>query len=242
MNMLIIGAGRFGKALAEVFVREHHTVVVVDKDESKIRGIEDIVSQAVILDSTDEDAITQLNLSDFDYVFLCISEISSSILTAQILQEEKVKKVYAKASNEVHAKILSRLGVSKVIQPEKQSAERLAMNIMMGAEELVELLKKKNFMIASVDVPKNFQKKTLGDLDIKRKFGVYIIAVERKQPEVREVAKEKESESLIGVDTKTETFVLPDASFEISRTDKLVVIGALENIEEFRNYVTEEIE
>ncbi|HOK23320.1 MAG TPA: TrkA family potassium uptake protein [Candidatus Hydrothermia bacterium] len=242
MNVLIVGAGRFGKALAEFFVKEHHTVVVMDKDENKIRGIEDTVAQALILDSTDEAAVTHLNLSDFDYVFLCISEISSSILTAQILQEAKVKNIYAKASNEVHAKILSRLGVSRVIQPEKQSAERLAYSIIMGAEELVDLLRKKNFMIATVDVPKNFQRKTLGELEIKRKYGVYVIAVERNRLDVKDLDKIDAKQPVIGVDTKTETFVLPDATFELMRTDKLVVIGTSANIEEFREYVSKEIE
>jgi trk system potassium uptake protein TrkA len=242
MNILIIGAGRFGKSLAEVFMRENNTVVVVDKDENKIKGIEDKVSQAVILDSTDEDALTQLNLEYFDYVFLCISEISASILTAQILQDRKIKNVYAKASNEVHAKILSRLGVAKVIQPEKQSAERLALSIMLGTIELADLLKRKNFIVSAIDVPRDFQKKSLGELEIKKKFGVYVLAVERNEPVVLEDGAKAESAAKIGLSSKTVTYVLPDANFEIERTDRLIVIGTRENIEKFREYVSKEIE
>uniref|UniRef100_A0A7C2K605 TrkA family potassium uptake protein n=1 Tax=candidate division WOR-3 bacterium TaxID=2052148 RepID=A0A7C2K605_UNCW3 len=242
MNILVIGAGRFGRSLAEVFMRENHTVVLVDKDENKIKGMEDMVSQAVILDSTDESALAQLNLEDFDYVFLCISEISASILTAQILQDRKIKNVYAKASNDVHAKILSRLGVSKIVQPEKQSAERLAMSIMMGTVELADLLKKKNIMISTVDVPRNFQKKSLSELEIRKKFGLYVIAVERNEPVIVEEGSKPEDGSKIGVSSKTVTYVLPDGGFEIERTDRLIVIGTRENIEKFVNYVSKEAE
>ncbi len=239
MNILVIGAGRFGKALAETFSKEGHTVLIVDKDENKIKGIEEKVSQAAILDSTDEEALNQLNLDDFDYVFLCISEISASILTAQILQEKRVKRVFAKASNEVHAKILSRLGVSKVIQPERQSAERLAYSIMLGSIEIADLLRKGDLIISSIDVPRDFQKKSLAELDIKKRFGIYIIAVERKEPVVVENNSETKGDK-VGLETKVATYILPDADFEIERTDKLILIGEREKIERFVEYVTEE--
>lgn len=237
MNILIIGAGRFGKALARVFANAGHSVVIVDKDENKIKGIEDEVSQAVILDSSDEDALTQLALDEFDYVFLCISDISASILTAQILLDSKVKRIYAKASGEVHAKILARLGVHKIIQPERSSAESLAYNVMLGTEEFVELLRKKNFLIASFQVPPEFEGKSIAELDLRRKFGVFVIAVDRKEADLKKSSAERKD--LLGVDSKTRTEVLPDGNFILLRSDKLTIIGEVSNIEEFRRYVEE---
>jgi len=241
MNILVIGAGRFGKALANFFVEAGHTVVIVDKNEEKIKGIEDKVSQAVILDSTNEEALKQLSLEDFDYVFLCISDVSASILTAQILLESKVKKIYAKASSDVHAKILSRLGVSKIVQPERQSAENLAMSVIMGAEDLLTLLKRKNVVVAGVQVPEEFEGKTLSELNIRKRFGVFVVAVERKEPDLKVDAKSLEKTSL-GLDSKVKIEILPEGDFIVSRADKLIVVGEANRVEEFRNYVEEKRE
>ncbi|MGB9824220.1 MAG: NAD-binding protein [Candidatus Hydrothermia bacterium] len=236
MNILIIGAGRFGKALARAFTSRGHSVVIVDRDENKIRGIEDEVAQAVILDSSDEDSLTQLALQDFDYVFLCISDISSSILTAQILLDSRVRRIYAKASGDVHAKILARLGVHKIIQPEKQSAESIAYNVMLGTEEFVELLRRKNFLVARVEVPPEFEGKTLSELELRKRFGIFVVAVDRNEPELKESTGQRTS---LGIDSRVRTEILPDGKFILLRSDRLTVIGEVNNIEEFKRYVEE---
>ncbi|AJC84013.1 TrkA family potassium uptake protein [Campylobacter peloridis] len=123
----IIGLGRFGSVLAKELIDQGKRVIVSDIDEEAVKELQDSADFAYILDSTHTIALKEAGYANADVVILSIGEnLESSILTFMALKEIGVKNVIAKANSSTHGQILSKLGVNKVIYPEKESAKRLA--------------------------------------------------------------------------------------------------------------------
>lgn len=223
----VIGLGKFGTAVALNLARKGFDVLVIDKDEDKIREIEDQVAQAIILDVSNEKALRSLKLSDFDYVIIAITQdIEASIFTAMVVREDARGKttLIAKAATEIHASILRKLGVDRVIFPEKESANRLVEKITSpNIFDYIEL--SEDYSIAEIKAPESFVGKSIVDLDIRAKYGVYIIAIKRKEAVYREDGQLEVRERII---------IIPPPDEEIHETDTLIVIGRADAIERFK--------
>jgi len=224
----VIGLGRFGTAVALSLAQRGHDVLVIDKDENRIREIEDYVSQAIILDVSNEKALRSLKLDDFDYVIIAITEdIEASIFTAIILKEAAKDKPYviAKAASEIHASILRRLGVDRVVFPEKEFANKLVERITSpNIFDYIEL--SPEYSIAEIKPPESFHGKTIRELDIRAKYNVYVIAIRRKKADYAPNGQLQVIESVI---------IAPSPNEEITATDILVVLGRVEDIDRFKS-------
>ncbi len=137
----IIGLGKFGSVVASELINGGESVIIADKDEESLKALQDKVACAYILDSTNITALKEAGFHNIDVVIVSIGEnVEKSVLTLMALKEIGVETVITKATSQIHGQILSKLGSSKVIYPEKESAIRLAKEFLTHPEfEVIDL-------------------------------------------------------------------------------------------------------
>lgn len=204
-QFIVIGIGRFGSGVAERLCELGQEVLAVDTDEEAIQKISEKVTHAVTADATDENILKSLGVRNFDAAVVAIgSDIQSSILTTLMLKEMGVKHVVAKAQNELHAKVLLRIGADKIVFPERDMGERVAHNLISSnILEYIELSPEHS--IIEYAVPKSWIGKNLRDINMRAKFGVTVVAIRSKNDERINIS--------------------PKADNEIKEGDIMIVIG-----------------
>jgi trk system potassium uptake protein TrkA len=176
-SVLLIGLGRFGKSIAEKLNEMHHQVMAVDRDESRVNDILPLVTDAQIGDSTNENFLCSLGVDNYDVCFVAIGEdFQSSLETTSLLKELGAKKVVSRASREVHRKFLLRNGADDVVYPEKQLA---AWTAVRHTTDLVQdyIALDDQYAIYDLAVPADWNGKTVGALDIRKKYNLNLLAV-----------------------------------------------------------------
>lgn len=223
MQFCVIGLGRFGQALATAIAKKGYEVLAIDREEQRVQEIEDKVSQTLILDSTNEKAMKSLGLSDFDWVVIAMSsDLEASILTTMIVKDAGAKRVCAKAASDLHAKILKKLGIDKVVFPEHEMGVRLAE--ILSSPSIFQFLElAEDYSIAEISSPKEFWDKTIRETDARKKFGINIIGIKRKEPFT--------DEKTGNIDYKEKLIMAPEPSQKILQGDVLVILGHNKNIE-----------
>ncbi len=175
----VIGLGRFGFNVAKTLAEGGAEVIACDIDEEKVKQISELVHQAFILDATDEKALKESGIANADTVIVSIGEnIEASILVVVQLMELGVKEIIAKAVNPLHGRILERLGVSRVIHPERDMAIRLAHSLLVGGF-IEEIPIAENYSIFEMKPPQRLHNKTLKELDLRKKYDMTILAIKR---------------------------------------------------------------
>lgn len=174
----VIGMGRFGTAVAMELANSGADVLAVDINEERVRAISEHVTCAVKADISDAETVASLGLGNMDAVVVAMTRsMDASILATISAKESGAKYVIAKAQNEMHAKILTKVGADKVIVPEKESGRRIAKNLVNGNFlDFFELSDR----ISMVEIP--MQEEWIGfnlrELDFRRKYSVNVIAYE----------------------------------------------------------------
>jgi trk system potassium uptake protein len=175
-NVLVIGMGRFGSALARELMNTGHEVLGVDSDERLVQAMSAELTHCVTADTTDEAALRELGVTEFDSAVVAIgADLEASILTASLLLRLGVPTVWAKANSDSHGLILKQLGVHQVIFPEKEMGTRVAHRVSGESLDYVPI--DKDFVMVKSNVPEAFQGKTLAELKIRSTFGVTVVAV-----------------------------------------------------------------
>lgn len=179
-SVAVIGLGRFGSAVAEALSELGHDVIGVDSDEEKVRNLADTLGHVMQLDATDEKALTAAGVSDVEIGVVSIGEnVESSVLIVMVLKELGVTHIIAKATTPLHGRILQRLGVSRVVFPEREMAVRLAHSLAVpNVLDYVEL--SRDFSIIELPTPKEFVGKTLREVGLRATYGVNLIALKRR--------------------------------------------------------------
>jgi trk system potassium uptake protein TrkA len=175
----VIGLGRFGYHVARTLAQGGAEVIACDVDEEKVREVSEYVSLAYVLDATDAKALKESGIANVDTAVVSIGEnIEASILIVVQLKELGVKEVVAKAITPLHGKVLEKLGVDRVVYPEKEMAIRVAHSLLVGEfiEEIPIGEKHSLFELKAFDFMLG---KTLRDLDVRRRFGVSVLAIKR---------------------------------------------------------------
>jgi trk system potassium uptake protein TrkA len=175
----VIGLGRFGYHVARTLAQGGAEVIACDVDEEKVREISEYVSLAYVLDATDAKALKESGIANVDTAVVSVGEnIEASILIVVQLKELGVKEVVAKAITPLHGKVLEKLGVDRVVYPEKEMAIRVAHSLLAGEfiEEIPIGEKHSLFELKAFDFMLG---KTLRDLDVRRRFGVSVLAIKR---------------------------------------------------------------
>lgn len=210
---LIIGAGRFGSALATTLYDLGHEVVVADSSETRIDAVMDGVTHAVILDATDEDALGKLDLQSFDKVIVAIgNDLEASILTIVAAKNQGAKTILSKATSETAARVMLKVGADEVVRPEHDMGVRVAKSLatptIIDAFNLGE-----NYEVIEFTAQKRLCGR-LSDLKLANRFGVQVIAVNRR-------GKLK---------------ISPGADFVIAPGDNVVIIGETRAIGRLRDH------
>ena len=212
----VIGLGRFGSSICKELSNEGMNVLAIDIDEQKVNEFKDIASYAVIADATDEQALKDIGIKNFDHVIVAIGEnIQASILTTVILSEMGVKKITVKAQNDYHEKILQKIGAHQVVHPERDMGRRLTHSFI--SNNILDYLElSEEHSIVEVIASRKMIGKSLVELNIRAKYGCNVVAVKRGD----------------------DIIISLDAQFTIQANDVLIVIGRDEDISKFeRNLV-----
>lgn len=174
-TIAVIGLGRFGTALAKELMETGREVLGIDNDERLVQNLSVELTRAVTADCTNRDVLEELGLADFDRVVVAIgSDIESSILTASLLVEIGVTEVWAKATSEAHGRILKQIGVHHVVFPENDMGKRVAHQV--GGDQLDYVEIDEGFVMAKTISAHTFNGQTLTELQIRRKYGVIVVA------------------------------------------------------------------
>lgn len=212
-KIAVIGLSAFGAALVRELSEQRCRVLAVDIDEEKVDSIREIADEAVIADARDPRALEGLRLQDFEAVVLSLGEpIDSSLLAVLHLRDLKVGPILAKAVTEDHRRLLLHLGVDDAIFPEADTAKRTARTLANpGCLDTMQL--GEGVSVSEVAPTSKMVGKTLADLDLRRRYGVNVVAI-------RDTLRDH-------------TEVNPDPSALITDSDVLIVLGKIEDIDRF---------
>jgi len=211
MNRLygIVGLGRFGSSVAMRLAELDRKVICVDKDENTVKNISEFIENVYQADCLDEKALKEVGIADADVVVVSIGEdIETSIMSVAILHGLGVEDIYAKAISPLHGRILAKVGAKRVVFPEKEMGINLA-NSLADIDIIQKLSKGKSYVLAKIKAPKFFFDKSILELDVRNKYGLNIIGIERNN----------------------DFNINPMPNEIISKDDTLMVVGKREDIE-----------
>ena len=179
-SVLLIGLGRFGRHVAQKLNELNHEVMAIDKTEERVDAVLPFVTNAQIGDSTNEEFLKSLGVNNYDLCIVAIgNDFQSSLETTSLLKELGAKVVISRASRDTHAKFLLRNGADQIIYPEKQVASWAA--IRYSADHILDFIEiDERFAIFEVTTPEEWIGKTIGQIDIRKKYNINIIAVKDK--------------------------------------------------------------
>ena len=208
----VIGLGRFGTALAITLAQAGKEVIAVDRDESRVKELRQYTDYAFVADSINSDTLKEIGIQNCDVVAVCIGEkIDASILITMSVIDLGVPKVIAKASSVEQGEVLKRIGAT-VVYPEKDMAVRLGKRLISST--FMDYIALDNSVeIRQISVPESMLGASVIELNIRKKYGLNIIAVQN------------------GHETNIE--IAPDYRFRAG--DVLVVIGKIKNIDRMEN-------
>ncbi|MDL1957166.1 MAG: TrkA family potassium uptake protein [Candidatus Desulfofervidus auxilii] len=214
MRIAIFGLGIFGRHVAKALFERGHEVIAIDQRKDLVQKAQEYTTQAIVADCTDRELLENLGLNNIDLAIISLGEnLSASILLTLYLKEMEVKQIIVKAVNEDHQKILELVGATKVVFPEREIAIKLAASL--DTPNVLDYLPlSQEYQVIEIAAPKAFIGKNLGELDVRRRYGVQVIAV-------REAGSEQ-------------VFSLISPEFKIKEGDILVLIGRIEDIERIK--------
>jgi len=224
----VIGLGRFGFKVAEVLAAKGAQVLAIDKDLGLVDKARDIVTEAVQLECTDEEALRESGVESVDVAVVSIGEdVESSILTTAILKNLGIKEIIARAGTKLHAQILKEVGAARVVFPEEDMGLRVANSVFApGVLDYVDL--GADYNLAEIEVKGGFIGKSFRELGLKSKYGVNVIMIMKK---IKEEVGEK------GGFVEKEIKELPTPDYVLGEKDILVVVGDSKDIEVLEKHI-----
>ncbi|MGN0890622.1 MAG: potassium channel family protein [Candidatus Spyradenecus sp.] len=214
----IIGSGRFGDALVQALASQGAEIILMDADRRKIQELSDYVTKAVEGDATNIHALEEAGFASCDTVVVAIGEnIEGSVMATVNCKDLGVRTVVAKASSEVHGRVLRRVGADVVIFPNRDRAQRLARSLMTTSQvDLFEIAD--GLCAAEVPTPEAVADKTLAEADIRRVFDITVLAVRRLDDADPAAPRQ---------------LLIPKADTLIRSDDRLLIFGTSEQIDAF---------
>ncbi len=179
----VFGLGRYGIAVAKELVAHGAEVIAVDINEIIVNDMSSDIPICKCADVTDPEAVKQLGIANVDVVVISMaSNLEASVMAIMLCKELGVKEIIAKCANEIHRKILSRVGADVVVLPESDSGVRMAKNLLSsGFVDIIEL--SQNVSMVELDVKEEWEGKSIIELDLRKKYDLNIIAI-RSEKEV----------------------------------------------------------
>lgn len=218
---MVIGLGAFGRRLCEVLSAKGGQVVAVDHSAERINRIKDTVTQAIVMDATDEEGFSRLDVEDSDIAVVAIGDdIESSILATALLKKAGARYLIARAINNIHRQVLKQIGADEIINIEEDGGEQLAIRLI-APQILDRIPLSEGISIAEIYCPDDFVGKTLIQLDLRTKLNINVIAIKRNKIEVDEEGNPRTREEL----------VFPRGDHNLEQDDILLAVGFNRDIE-----------
>ena len=210
-SILLIGLGRFGRHIAMKLDELHHQVMAVDKEDSRVEAILPFVTNAQIGDATNEDFLSSLGIRNFDVCIVAIGDnFQNSLETTSLLKELGAKMVVSRASRDIHAKFLLRNGADEIVYPETQLANWTA--IRYSSDHILDYIElDEDHAIFELSVPHEWTGKTVGQLDIRKKYDINIMAVK--------------TNGILNLKVNSDTYLSADSS--------MLVLGEIKYIQKY---------
>ena len=207
---LVIGLGTFGRSIAQTLYENGKMVLAIDQKEERVQKVidDEIASDAITLDVTDENSIKKVVNDDFNTAFVCIDKnTQSSVFITVILKEIGIKTIICKAKNELQGKILKKIGATSVVYPEETMAKETALGVIRP--NITEHFKfSEKYRMFEIKAPKDFVGKNLIELNLRNKYEM----------------------NIIGIKSKEELNIMPLPNTAISESDILLVIANIEKM------------
>lgn len=208
-QVAVIGLGRFGSSVARTLADSGCEVLAVDVDEARVKAIADYVTDAVRANALDDEALRGLGLRNFEVVVVAIGhEVEASILTTVLLKEMGVPKIVAKAQDDLHGRVLQKVGADIVVFPERDMGVRLA-HTLISRNVIDEIQISTDYSIMEMQAPPRFVDRSLKELELRQRFGLTVLAIRRAD----------------------RIIVSPDAEQTLEEGDVLVALGQPEKLE-----------
>ncbi len=202
-QFIVLGLGRFGSAVATTLTELGHEVLGVDCNEEIVNNLKDKITQVVQADITDDKVLKELGAKNFDTAVVGVgSNLETSILVTMMLKEMGLKYIIAKAQNNLHAKILKKIGVDKIVFPERDMGARIAQRLITpNIKDYIEL--EPDYNIIEIEVLPEFVDKSLSELDMRNKYGINVLAIKRDNnfnisPRAKDIIKKDDFLIVIG--------------------------------------------
>ncbi len=207
----VIGLGRFGSSVAITLENLGNSVLAIDRDSEKVDAIKDFVTAAKQVNAIDAAALREAGIANCDAVVIAIGEdIESSVLATLVVKEIGVPRIIVKAKTDLHGKVIEKLGVERVIYPERDMGTRLA-NQLVSSDVLEFIELSPEYSLEEIKACEDMVGKSIKDIKLREKYNIVIIALRRKNS----------------------VSVLPHADEKISEGDILILIGATKDIKSF---------
>ena len=208
-QVAVIGLGRFGSSVARTLAESGCEVLAVDADEARVKAIADEVTDAVRANALEEEALRSLGLRNFEVVVVAIGhEVEASILVTVLLKEMGIPKIVAKAQDELHGRVLQKVGADMVVFPERDMGVRVA-HTLISRNVIDEIQLSTDYSILEMVVPHRFLGRNLKELELRQRFGLTILAIRRED----------------------RIIVSPDAEQTLDEGDILVALGQPDKLE-----------
>lgn len=218
MKCLIIGLGIYGSNLAKDLTDAGHEVIGADMRPTLVEAVKDYISTVYIVDSTDESALNALPIFGVDLVIVAIGEnFGASVKTVALLKKLGVKHIYARAVDDIHQSILEGLKVDRILNPEQRAAFDLTQEMSLGDSAQVLRITRTDYVM-KFTVPSYFAGMKYADLELKKGFGITLVAATRRNS----------SKNLFGVDSQTECRLdlESDPELRVTEGDELTCLAS----------------
>ena len=213
-RVIVVGLGIFGFNIAKELYENGLEVIAIDKHKETIQKIKDFSTRAILADATDKELLESIGIQEDDVVIVSFGEdLAASTLLTLHLKELNVKEIIVKAPNEDHKRILEKVGATEVIIPEKEMASKVARSLV-SPNVLDYIPLSQDYTISEIAPPSSFLGKTIGDLQLRKKHHIGVIAS-------RDVLTDQIQ-------------MIPSADFVIKDSDILVVIGKEQDIQNLK--------
>lgn len=178
-SYIVMGLGRFGQSLAKTLVELGHDVLGVDNNEQLVQKMAEALTHVISADCSDEDFLNSLGIKNFDAAVVAMgNNIQVSILTTTLLKDLGAKYVLAKATNDLHAKALKKVGADRVVFPERDMGVKAANTL--ASHNILDIVQLSNeYSIMETQVPLSWVGKAIGELAVRAKYKVNILAIKR---------------------------------------------------------------
>lgn len=218
---VVVGLGAFGTPVARRLAERNQDVLAIDSDERLIEEIKEHVSRAVVADASDRETLEALGLKECTTAVVAIgTDLEASVIVTAVLQEMGIRRIVARATSPIHARILSAVGAHTVVSPETDFGVQLADNLVSTfSMERVPLAE--GIVLAEFPVHPSMHGKTLRDLNLRARFGVHVVAIQ-----TRRTIEDADGR----VSAKVELAGLPEPGRPIEEGEILVLLGPDEGI------------